>query len=134
MTLTSTPRLERAEDSESAGLEKLRGAPAPTLAGPPAEEATPDELGEMRRAFAKADKNGDGRLDADEVRIGLGRTVALCDLLIHCTPGLRTYSVPLFLKRQRDRTPDQGRGLRDKPQVPGRRGARGGDGGDSHGR
>jgi hypothetical protein len=34
------------------------------------------------------------------VLLGLGRIVALYDLLILFTPELRTYSVPLFLKRQ----------------------------------
>ena len=37
-------------------------------------------------------------------RIGLGRIVALYHLLILFTPKSLTYSVPLFLKRQCDRT------------------------------
>jgi hypothetical protein len=38
------------------------------------------------------------------VAVGLGRIVALYHLLIHVTPESLTYSVPLFLKRQCDRT------------------------------
>ena len=45
----------------------------------------------------------DRQLEA-EVGLGLGRIVALLPPLIHFTPDLLTYSVPLFLKRQCDRT------------------------------
>jgi hypothetical protein len=43
-------------------------------------------------------------INATGARLGLGRIVALCDLLIHFIPESLTYSVPLFLKRQCDRT------------------------------
>jgi hypothetical protein len=49
-----------------------------------------------------------------EVRVELGRMVDLDDhpSTLFQIPDLRTYSVPLFLRRQCDRTPGPSRGLR----------------------
>ena len=55
----------------------------------------------------------DRQLEA-EVGLGLGRIVALLPPLIHFIPDLLKYSVPLFLKRQCDRSLRAGRGHLDE--------------------
>jgi hypothetical protein len=64
------------------------------------------------------------RAEIDAVPAGLGRGVALCDLLTYFLPDSRTYAVPVLLKRQCDRALGAGRrgrqaaaGARPRPAI-----------------
>ena len=59
---------------------------------------------EVHGLVGAAEHNGKKGVVESRVGVGLGRIVALHHLLIHFIPDLLTYSVPLFLKRQCDRT------------------------------
>jgi hypothetical protein len=84
--MTEGPRLSRFDARRQAGM-MPDGYPPPAPGPAPAPRSRPRTTDEIIR-------------DRNAVGLGLGRIVALYHLLILFTPESRTYSVPLFLKRQ----------------------------------